>query len=122
MKAWCEWAEKPTPPLVNNYKPTKLGLTTGNYPRLRKFVSLCQFNSKTVTREEWVEKEVLEKWKVMPLDVHNREVLRSMLAKEHDFWESRRCGRTITRGAMINNIWIGMKQQQVFRRQAQAGI
>jgi len=40
-----------------------------------------------MTREEWIEKEVAEKEKVMHLDAHNKNVLRSMLEKEHDYWE-----------------------------------
>lgn len=27
LESWCEWAEKPTPPLVNNYTPSKFELT-----------------------------------------------------------------------------------------------
>lgn len=40
-----------------------------------------------MTREEWIEKEVAAKEKVMHLDVHNKATLRSMLGKEHDALE-----------------------------------
>jgi hypothetical protein len=40
-----------------------------------------------MTREDWIEKEVVAKEKVMHLDAHNKATLRSVLGKEHDFWE-----------------------------------
>jgi hypothetical protein len=40
-----------------------------------------------MTKEEWIEKEVAEKEKAMALDAHNKNTLRSMLGKEHDFEE-----------------------------------
>lgn len=39
-----------------------------------------------MTREEWIEKEVAEKEKVMFLNAHNKSVLRAILSKEYDFW------------------------------------
>ena len=41
-----------------------------------------------MTREERVEKEVAAVAERMALDAHNKSVLRSMLRKEHDFWEA----------------------------------
>lgn len=41
-----------------------------------------------MTKEEWIAKELAAKEKVMHLDSHNKNVLRSMLEKEHDFWEA----------------------------------
>jgi hypothetical protein len=40
-----------------------------------------------MTREDWIEKEVTEQEKKMSLDVHNKSTLRSMKAKESDFWQ-----------------------------------
>jgi hypothetical protein len=37
-----------------------------------------------MTREEYIEREVAEKEKVMHLDAHNKSTLRSMLGKEFD--------------------------------------
>jgi hypothetical protein len=41
-----------------------------------------------MNKSEWIEKEVAAKEAKMRLDAHNRNVLRSMLDKEHDFWEA----------------------------------
>jgi hypothetical protein len=41
-----------------------------------------------VTRDEWIEKEIAAKEKVMTLDAHNRSTLRSVLGREHDYWEA----------------------------------
>jgi hypothetical protein len=41
-----------------------------------------------MTREEYIEKEVVEQETKMRLDVHNKSTLRSMKAKEFDFWEA----------------------------------
>lgn len=35
-----------------------------------------------ITKSEWVEKEVAEKEKKMPLDAHNRNTLRAILSRE----------------------------------------
>jgi hypothetical protein len=40
-----------------------------------------------MTKEEWIKKEVTAKEEKMPLDAHNKNVLRSVLGKEYDFWE-----------------------------------
>jgi hypothetical protein len=40
-----------------------------------------------MTKDEWIEKEVAAKEVLMPLDAHNKTVLRSMLSKEYDYWE-----------------------------------
>lgn len=41
-----------------------------------------------MTKTEWVEKEIKEKEKVMPLNAQNKKTLRSMLEKEHDQLEA----------------------------------
>jgi hypothetical protein len=40
-----------------------------------------------VTKEAWIEKEVMEQEKKMRLDARNKATLRSMKSKEWDFWE-----------------------------------
>jgi hypothetical protein len=40
-----------------------------------------------MNREEWIEKEVAEQEKKVPLDARNKSTLRSMKGKEFDFWE-----------------------------------
>jgi hypothetical protein len=42
LESWAEWAQKPIPPLVNNYKPTKLGLTQAT---IQAFASSFHFIS-----------------------------------------------------------------------------
>lgn len=38
-------------------------------------------------KSDWIEKEVAEQEKKMPLDAHNKSVLRSMKRREFDYWE-----------------------------------
>lgn len=40
-----------------------------------------------MNKQEWIEKEIHEKEKVVDLDAHNKSTLRSVLSKEHDWWE-----------------------------------
>jgi hypothetical protein len=40
-----------------------------------------------MTREDWIEKEVVAKENVMHLDAHNKATLRSVLGKEFDALE-----------------------------------